>query len=89
MIFTCLTPTFSGIIYSIGKTNKKENAMNALFAFLIMMIVLIIGALGFWLFSSGMNAHISNTRPTAKTILLSGSGAAIVVMAFVLTAILI
>ena len=60
-----------------------------LFAFLIMMIVLIIGALGFWLFSSGMNAHISNTRPTAKTILLSGSGAAIVAMAFVLAAILI
>lgn len=57
--------------------------------FLVIASVLVVGAVGFGLLAFGMNAHVPNTRPNAKTVVLSSAGCAVIAAAFTLAAVLI
>lgn len=60
--------------------------MDIQFAVFVMMAVLVIGGVGFGLLAHGINSHTPGSRPTVKTALLSATGSAVVVLAFVVAA---
>lgn len=62
--------------------------MDIQFAVFVMATVLSIGGVGFGLLAHGINSHAPGSHPTAKTVLLSAMGSAVVALAFAVAAVL-
>lgn len=63
--------------------------MDIQFAVFAMAAVLAIGGVGFGLLAHGINSHTPGSRPTAKTVLFSTAGSAVIALAFAVAAVLI